>query len=356
MNNVKAFAAFDPKSKLGPYTISRREPFGEDVVIEIKYCGVCHSDVHQARDEWGGSIFPMVPGHEIVGIVKSVGNNVKKYKAGDKVGVGCMVNSCRTCSACKEGLEQFCEVHMVATYNGTEKDGVTPTFGGYSTHIIGGYSTHITVHQDFVLKIPDNLPLDAAAPLLCAGITTYSPLKHWKAGPGKKVGVIGLGGLGHMAVKLGNALGAKVTVLSHSEKKREDALKFGATEFLVTKDETIFQKNASTFDLIINTVSVDLDWNLYLGLLKRDCSMVLLGAPSKAPPVSAFSLIGGRRSLAGSLIGGIAETQEMLDFCGKHNLVCDIEKINMSAINEAYDRMVKGDVRYRFVIDIASLS
>lgn len=347
MNNVKAYAAFDPKTSLRPFTISRREPGENDVFIEIKYCGVCHPDVHQARDEWGGSIFPMVPGHEIVGIVANVGKNVKKVKTGDKVGVGCMVDSCRTCAACREGLEQYCEVGMVPTYNGVEKDGKTPTFGGYSTHI--------TVQEDFVLKIPDNLPLDAAAPLLCAGITTYSPLRHWKAGPGKKVAVLGLGGLGHMAVKIGSAMGAEVTVLSHSEKKREDALRFGAKEFVVTKDPAVFEKLANSFDLLINTVSVELDWNLYLGLLKRDSSLVLLGVPAKAPEVSAYSLIGNRRSLAGSLIGGIAETQEMLDFCGKHNIVCDIEKISINSINEAYDRMVKGDVRYRFVIDTASL-
>lgn len=347
MNNVKAYATTGPKNRLAPHSISRREVQTNDVLIEIKYCGVCHSDVHQARDEWGGSIFPMVPGHEIVGIVKEVGAGVKKYKAGDKVGVGCMVNSCRSCSACKEGLEQFCEVHMVPTYNGVESDLKTPTYGGYSTHVV--------VNENFVLKIPENLPLDAAAPLLCAGITTYSPLRHWKAGPGKKVAVIGLGGLGHMAVKIAKAMGSEVSVFSHSDKKKEDALRFGATEFIVTKDPSVFEGLANKFDLIINTVSVELDWNLYLGMLKRDSSMVLLGVPSKAPPVSAFSLIGGRRSLAGSLIGGIAETQEMLNFCGEKNIVCDIEKIQINEINEAYERMVKGDVRYRFVIDINSL-
>lgn len=347
MNNVKAYAAFDPKKPLGPFTINRREPGPHDVHIDIKFCGVCHSDVHQARDEWGGSIFPMVPGHEIVGVVRKAGHAVKKYKEGDKVGVGCLVDSCRTCSSCKEGLEQFCENGSVPTYNGLEKDGKTPTYGGYSTHIV--------VHEDFVLKIPENLPLDAAAPLLCAGITTYSPLKHWKAGPGKKIGVIGLGGLGHMAVKLGHALGAEVTVLSHSERKREDALRFGAKNFVVTKNQNEMDVLTNTFDLIINTVSVELDWNLYLGLLKRDSSMVLLGVPSKAPEVSAFSLIAGRKSLAGSLIGGIAETQEMLDFCGQHDIVCDIERLAIQDINDAYERMVKGDVRYRFVIDIESL-
>lgn len=348
MNSIKAYAAFDPKKPLEPWSISRRELTSQDVLIEIHFCGVCHSDVHQARDEWGGSIFPMVPGHEIVGIVKGTGKDVKKYKTGDKVGVGCLVDSCRTCPSCREGLEQYCEVHYVGTYNSVEKDGKTPTYGGYSTHIV--------VHEDFVLRIPDNLPLDAAAPLLCAGITTFSPLRHWNAGPGKKVGVIGLGGLGHMAVKLAHAMGAEVSVLSHSEKKKDDALRFGAKDFIVTKDPAVFEKHAKSFDLLINTVSVELDWDLYIGLLKRDGSMVLLGVPSKAPPVHAFGLIGGRRSLAGSLIGGIPETQEMLDFCGKHNIVCDIEKINISTINEAYDRMVKGEVRYRFVIDINSLN
>lgn len=348
MNEVKSYAAFDPKKPLGPFKINRRETKLNDVSIAIKYCGVCHSDVHQARDEWGGSVFPMVPGHEIVGIVNGVGKNVTKFKVGDKVGVGCMVDSCKSCTACKEGLEQFCDTGMVPTYNGVEKDGVTPTHGGYSTHI--------TVRENFVLKIPDNLPLDAAAPLLCAGITTYSPLKHWKAGPGKKVAVIGLGGLGHMAVKIAHAMGAEVTVLSHTERKKDDALKFGAHHFVVTKDPAKLEPLVNHFDLIINTVSVDLDWNLYLSLLKRDSTMVLLGAPSKAPEVSAFSLIMGRKSLAGSLIGGIHETQEMLDFCGKKNIVCDIETIKIDQINDAYERMLKGDVKYRFVIDTASLN
>jgi len=347
MNNVKSYAAFDPKKELAPFTISRREPLADDVSIEIQYCGVCHSDVHQARDEWGGSIFPMVPGHEIVGTVKSVGTSVTKFKVGDKVGVGCLVNSCKTCPSCKENLEQYCEIGSVPTYNGLEKDGVTPTYGGYSTHI--------TVNQDFVLSIPENLPLDSAAPLLCAGITTYSPLRHWNIGPGTNVGVIGLGGLGHMAVKLAHAMGAEVTVFSHSEKKKADAMRFGASDFIITKDSGVFANISKKFDLIINTVSVELDWNLYLSLLKRDKTMVLLGVPTKAPEVSAFSLIGGRRSLAGSLIGGIKETQEMLDFCGKHGITCDIELISINEINTAYERMVKGDVRYRFVIDIASL-
>jgi uncharacterized zinc-type alcohol dehydrogenase-like protein len=347
MNEVKSYAAFDPKKNLGPFTINRREPLANDVAIEIHYCGVCHSDVHQVRDEWGGSIFPMVPGHEIVGIVKSVGSAVSKYKVGDKVGVGCLVNSCKSCPSCKENLEQYCELGSVPTYNGVEKDGVTPTYGGYSTDIV--------VNQDFVLKMPENLPLDAAAPLLCAGITTYSPLRHWKIGPGSKVGVIGLGGLGHMAVKLANAMGAEVTVFSHSEKKKPDAMKFGASNFVITKDATVFENLNKEFDLIINTVSVEIDWNLYLSLLKRDKTMVLLGVPTKAPEVSAFSLIAERRNLSGSLIGGIKETQEMLDFCGQHGITCDIELIKIGEINDAYERMIKGDVRYRFVIDISSL-
>lgn len=347
MDNVKAFAAQDPKSKLKPFSIHRRNPKDTDVLIEIKYCGVCHSDVHQARDEWGGSIFPMVPGHEIVGVVKEVGPKVKKYKVGDKVGVGCMVDSCQHCPECNKGFEQFCHEGSTLTYNGLERDGETPTYGGYSSHI--------TVREEFVVKIPDSMPLDATAPLLCAGITTYSPLRHWNAGPGKRVAVMGLGGLGHMAVKIAHAMGAEVSVLSHSESKKEDALKFGADHFYSTKKEEVFTELASRFDLIINTVSAEIDWNKYLGLLARDGSMVILGIPSEAIPVHAFSILSNRRSLAGSPIGGIPETQEMLDFCAKHNITSDIELIKMDEINTAYDRMVKGDVRYRFVIDLATL-
>lgn len=343
---VKAWAAATAKSPIAPFTIDRRKTRADDVAIEIKYCGVCHSDIHQARDEWGEGIFPMVPGHEIVGVVKEVGPQVKNFKVGDKVGVGCLVDSCQDCPECSRGLEQYCDKGSVATYNSTEKDG-TPTYGGYSASIV--------VKEKFVLKIPENMPLDGAAPLLCAGITTYSPLAHWKAGPGKKVAVIGLGGLGHMAVKIAKAMGAEVTVLSHSEKKKEDALRLGAKNFYATKSEQIFTDLANTFDLIINTVSVKLDWGAYLGLLKLDCTMVLLGVPPEAPELAAFPLIMKRRSLAGSLIGGIKETQEMLDFCGKHNIVSDIELIKMNQINEAYERMIKGDVRYRFVIDTATL-
>lgn len=348
MIEANAYAAQKHDHPLAPFKISRRDPGPEDVLIDVQFCGVCHSDIHQARDEWGGSIFPMVPGHEIVGVVRQVGSKVSKFKKGDSVGVGCFVDSCRECASCKDGLEQYCERGMILTYNGFEKDGKTPTYGGYSKQIV--------VDQNYLLSIPKNLPLDAAAPLLCAGITTYSPLRHWKAGPGKKVAVVGLGGLGHMAVKLAHAMGATVTVLSHSDKKKDDAKRLGADHFYSTADGSVFAKLAKSFDLILNSVSVDLDWNQYLSTLKRDGALVLLGVPSKpAPPVAAFSLIGNRLSLAGSLIGGIAETQEMLDFCGKHNITSDIELIPIGQINQAYERMIKGDVRYRFVIDNATL-
>jgi len=347
MLDALGYATPAAKAPLAPYKFQRREPRDFDVVIDIKFAGICHSDIHQARDEWGGSTFPMVPGHEIAGIVSRVGAKVTKYKVGDKVGVGCFVDSCRTCENCKRDLQQFCVTGMSATYNGLEQDKKTPT--------MGGYSDIITVDEKYVLSIPENLPLDAAAPLLCAGITLYSPLHHWKAGPGKKVAIIGLGGLGHMGVKIAHAMGADVTVLSHSLKKEADGKRFGAHHFYATSDAETFKKLAGTFDLIINTVSAGIDWNQYLSLLKVDGTMVLLGIPENEVPVGAFSLIMGRRSLAGSLIGGIKETQEMLDFCGKHNIVSDIELIPASKINEAYERVVKSDVRYRFVIDIASL-
>lgn len=348
MSQAKAFAAQNAQSPLAPFTFNRREPREHDVVIDIRYCGICHSDIHQARDEWGGSMFPMVPGHEIAGVVRKVGSKVTKYKAGDHVGVGCFVDSCRTCQHCKNDLEQFCEQGMSGTYNGLEQDKKTPTQGGYSDHIV--------VDENYVLRIPDNLPLDAAAPLLCAGITLYSPLRHWNAGPGKKVAIVGLGGLGHMGVKLAHAMGAEVTVLSQSLRKQEDGKRLGADHFYATSNPETFQKLAGTFDLIINTVAADIDWNPYLSLLKVDGTFVVVGVPEKdVPPVGAFSLIMGRKSLAGSLIGGIKETQEMLDFCGKHNITCDIEKIKIQQVNEAYERVVKSDVRYRFVIDMASL-
>ena len=343
-----AYAAMGPKQALVPFKFSRRAPGPKDVEIDIKYCGVCHSDIHQVNAEWGpNGLFPMVPGHEIVGIVKSVGAQVSRFKPGDRVGVGCMIDSCRQCDYCKESLEQYCSVGANFTYNGKEKDGTTITQGGYSSSIV--------VTEDFVLRIPANLSLDAAAPLLCAGITTYSPLAHWKAGPGKKVAIVGLGGLGHMALKFASAMGADVTMLSHSDKKKDDAIKFGAKQFYATSDPTTFQKLKNHFDLIICTVSSDIDWSAYLGTLKVDGAMVLLGVPEKPVPLSAGPLIFGRRSLAGSLIGGIAETQKMLDFCGEKNIVSDIEVIPIQDVNKAYERVLKSDVRYRFVIDISSL-
>lgn len=346
MIKTEGYAALSAREPLAPYSFQRREPREHDVVIDIKYCGICHSDIHQAGDEWGGSTFPMVPGHEIVGEVTAVGSRVANYAVGDKVGVGCFVDSCRICQHCRAGLQQYCSEGMVLTYNGREYDG-TPTMGGYSSRIV--------VNEDYVLRIPDNLPLAAAAPLLCAGITLYSPLRHWRAGPGKKVAIIGLGGLGHMGVKIAHALGAEVTVLSHSLKKRNDAGRLGADHFYATSDPDTFVKLAGYFDLIINTVSAPIDWNQYLNLLAVDGAVVLLGIPENQVPVGAFSLIGGRRSLAGSLIGGIEETQEMLDFCGQHAITSDIELIPIQKVNEAYERVLRSDVRYRFVIDIASI-
>ena len=347
MSPTKAYAAKSAVEPLVPFEINRRAVGPRDVLIDIHFCGICHSDIHQVRDEWGHSLYPMVPGHEIVGIVSQAGAEAKKFKLGDKVGVGCLVESCRECSECHEGYQQFCE-HPVFTYNCKEKDGKTLSQGGYSTRIV--------VNEDFVLRLPENLPLNATAPLLCAGITTYSPLRHWKAGPGKKVGVIGLGGLGHMAVKIAHAMGAEVSVLSRSRKKEADAKRLGAAHYYAMGELQAFEKLARTFDLILCTVSVDLDWNQYLKTLKRDGTMVVLGVPPKAPVVQAESLIFGRHSLAGSLIGGIQETQEMLDFCGNHGIVSEIEMIPIQKVNEAYERVIKGDVKFRFVIDIASLT
>ncbi|HVJ65706.1 MAG TPA: NAD(P)-dependent alcohol dehydrogenase [Bdellovibrionota bacterium] len=347
MITVKGYAAPNAQSPLAPYSFERRDPGAHDVAIEIKYCGICHSDIHQARDEWGGSIFPMVPGHEIAGVVTKVGPQVKAFKVGDHVGVGCFVDSCRRCPQCERGLEQYCQEGMTGTYNAVERDGKTPTYGGYSNHIV--------VDENYVLRMPQNLPLDAAAPLLCAGITLYSPLRHWGAGPGKRVAIVGMGGLGHMGVKLAHAMGAEVTVLSHSLKKIDDGLRMGADHFYATSNPETFSKLAGQFDLIVNTVSAEIDWNQYLGLLAVDGTMVVVGIPEKQIPVGAFSLVGGRRSLAGSLIGGIRETQEMLDFCGKHGITCDIELIPIQKVNEAYERVIRSDVRYRFVIDMKSL-
>ncbi|MBL0337198.1 MAG: NAD(P)-dependent alcohol dehydrogenase [Chitinophagaceae bacterium] len=347
MPTAKAYAAHTATTPLEPWTLERRNPGPHDVVIDIKYCGVCHSDLHMARGEWGNTTFPIVPGHEIVGYVTAVGGHVKKYKVGDKVGVGCLVDSCRECDPCKKGLEQFCYQGATFSYNSPERDGSGMTYGGYSQHIV--------THEDFVLRIPDNLPLDAAAPLLCAGITTYSPLRHWKVGPGMKVAVLGLGGLGHMGVKLAVSMGAEVTMLSHSPWKKDDATRLGAHKFVLTSDEAQVKEAAGSFDFILDTVSAHHDYNFYLNMLKIDGTMVCVGVPPTPVPLSAFNLIFGRKSIGGSLIGGLPETQEMLDYCGEHNIVSDIEIIKMSEINEAYERMIKGDVKYRFVIDIASL-
>jgi uncharacterized zinc-type alcohol dehydrogenase-like protein len=348
MIKAKGYAALKPKEKLVPYSFERRDPKENDVVIDIKFCGICHSDLHMVGDEWGfNSPFPLVPGHEIAGVVRAIGSKVTKYKVGDHVGVGCMVNSCRECAHCKNDLENYCIPGNTSTYGGTDKDGTTTQ---------GGYSDVIIVDQDFVLRIPDNLPLDKAAPLLCAGITTYSPLRHWKAGPGKKVGVMGLGGLGHMAVKIAAALGAEVTVFSHSEKKKEDAMKLGAKNFLILKSDEDFLNHGLSFDLIINTISSsEINLGNYLSLLKMDATLVSVGAPDKPLSIHPFPLIMMRRSYAGSLIGSIMETQEMLDFCGKHNITPEIEVIGPEKINEAYARVLKSDVRYRFVIDMAKL-
>ncbi|GAA2342280.1 NAD(P)-dependent alcohol dehydrogenase [Streptomyces violaceusniger] len=330
----------------GRTTIERRALREHDVLIEIAYAGICHSDIHQAREEWGTALFPMVPGHEIAGVVAEVGPAVTKYAVGDRVGVGCFVDSCRECENCLAGEEHFCLKGEVQTYNGKEYDGA-PTYGGYSTHIV--------VDENYVLRIPEGISLDVAAPLLCAGITLYSPLAHWNAGPGKKVAIVGLGGLGHMGVKIAHAMGAEVTVLSQTLRKKDDGLRLGADHFYATSDEATFTELAGTFDLIVNTTSANLPLDGYLSLLKLDGTLVHVGAPENPSAFSQFSLIMGRKSMAGSKIGSIRETQEMLDFCAEHGLGAEIELINGDQINEAYDRVVSSDVRYRFVIDIASL-
>jgi alcohol dehydrogenase (NADP+) len=347
MKPTLGYAAKSAKTPLEPFTFNRRSPGPHDIAIDIKFSGICHSDIHQARDEWGGSIFPMVPGHEIAGVVTSVGSSVSKFKPGDRVGVGCFVDSCRKCHSCSKGEEQYCQEGMTGTYNSYERDGKTPTYGGYSSHIV--------VDENYVLRMPENIPLDKGAPLLCAGITLYSPLRHWGCGPGKKVAIVGLGGLGHMGVKIASAMGAEVTVLSQTMKKQADGLKMGAKHFFATSDESTFKKLAGSFDIIINTVSADIDLNAYLSLLKTNGHMVLVGVPEKPMMIHPFPLIMGRRSLAGSLIGGIRETQEMLDFCGKYNITPDIELIPFQKVNEAYERVIKSDVRYRFVIDTSTL-
>jgi alcohol dehydrogenase (NADP+) len=347
VNTIPAYAALSASSPLEPFQVERREPRAADLVIDILYCGVCHSDLHQARGEWGGAIFPMVPGHEIVGRVAAIGSGVTRHAVGDAVGVGCFVDSCRECPQCQAGIEQYCDRGFVGTYNSRERDGA-PTFGGYSTRIV--------VDQDYVLRIPAGLPLDRAAPLLCAGITTYSPLRQFGVRAGHRVAVVGLGGLGHVAVKLARAMGAEVTVLSTSPSKREDALALGAHDFGATGEKPTFRRLAGRFDLIIDAVSAPHDVNAYLGLLKFDGRMVLVGIPDKPVPLAAGALIMRRRTISGSLIGGIRETQEMLDFCAANGIACDIETITPDRINEAYERMVKGDVRYRFVIDCGAFT
>lgn len=346
MNQIKAYSATSATSPLAPATITRRAPTPTDVQIEILYCGVCHSDLHYARNEWQFTQYPAVPGHEIVGRVTAVGNGVKKFKVGDTVGVGCLVDSCRTCPDCREGLEQFC-TDMTMTYGSNDKHLNAPTLGGYSQSIV--------VTEDFVLRMPANLNLAAAAPLLCAGITTYSPLKHWKVGPGQKVGIVGLGGLGHMGVKFAKAFGAHVVLFTTSPGKVADGKRLGAHEVVVSTDAAQMAAHANSFDFILDAVSASHDLNAYFNLLKRDGNLTLVGAPEKPLPVAAFPLIFRRRSFSGSLIGGLPETQEMLDFCGQHNITCDIEMIRMDQINTAYERMLKSDVKYRFVIDMASL-
>lgn len=348
MASTKSYAAQDATTPLAPWTIDRRAPKPTDVQIDIKYCGVCHSDLHFAKNDWGMTIYPVVPGHEIVGVVSAVGSDVTKFKVGDLAGIGCLVDSCRECDNCKQGEEQYCNGSGgVFSYNGMERDGSGVTYGGYSKSILA--------HEDFVLRISDKQPLEAVAPLLCAGITTYSPLRHWKVGKGTRVGILGLGGLGHMGVKLAVAMGAEVTMLSHTAAKEADAKRLGAHKFVLTSDEGQTSAVAGYFDFILDTVSAEHDYSFYLGLLRTNGTMVCVGVPPVPATLPAMNLIFGRKSFAGSLIGGIPETQEMLDFCAEHNIVSDIELIAMKDINEAYVRMEKGDVRYRFVIDMATL-
>lgn len=349
MSETKAYAATSATSPLGPFTLKRREPRANDVEINILYCGICHSDLHTARNEWKNTTYPCVPGHEIVGRVTRAGGGVRKVKEGDLVGVGCMVDSCRSCSACESGLQQFCERGATFTYNSPDKAG-----GGPITY--GGYAQSVVVDEAFVLRVPEKLDLAATAPLLCAGITTYSPLRRWKVTKGQTVGIVGLGGLGHMGLKFANAFGARVVLFTSSPNKAEDAKRLGAHEVVVSKDAAAMKAQANRFDFILDTVSADHDLNAYLSLLRRDGTLVLVGAPERPLPISAFGLIGGRHSLSGSLIGGIEETQEMLDFCASHGIASDVEVIAANKINEAYERMLKSDVKYRFVIDAASFA
>jgi uncharacterized zinc-type alcohol dehydrogenase-like protein len=348
MTKVPAYAARGPTEPLGPWSIERRDPRPDDVVIDVLYCGICHSDVHQVRDEWGGSTYPMVPGHEIVGRVVDVGRDVTKLKRGDLAGVGCYVDSCLECSFCERHLEQLCEKGPALTYNGTEMDRATPTYGGYSRRIV--------VRDHFVLRVPDTLDPAAAAPLLCAGITTYSPLREWSVKAGDRVAIVGLGGLGHVAVKLANAMGAEVTVLSTSRAKEADARRLGAAAFEVTREEGTMAKLRGRFDLVLDTVSAPHDFNEYLRSLRPLGTMVLVGLPPRSTPVEPFALVGGNRRLVGSSIGGVAQTQEMLDYCGQHGVVADIETIAIEDVNRAYERILRADVRYRFVIDVTRMS
>jgi uncharacterized zinc-type alcohol dehydrogenase-like protein len=345
--NTRAYAAMAAKTDLVPYEFDRREVGPHDVALDIAYAGICHSDIHQVREEWGPALFPMVPGHEIAGTVTKVGSAVTKFKVGDLIGVGVFVDSCRKCDNCKDGLQQYCAESMTGTYNGYERDGKTVAMGGYSNYFV--------INEDYAVTIPANLPLEGVAPLLCAGITLYSPIKHWKVGPGKKVAVMGLGGLGHMGVKFAVAMGAEVTVLSHSPSKEKDALAMGAHHFVSTKDEKIFAEHEKEFDVILNTVSAELDINLYLNLLKLHGTLVVIGLPGKPYAVHVGSLVNGRRSIGGSLIGGIPELQEMLNFCGDHKIVSDVEVIKADYINEAYTRTIASDVKYRFVIDASTI-
>ncbi|MHB1286791.1 MAG: NAD(P)-dependent alcohol dehydrogenase [Leptospirales bacterium] len=344
---TKGYATKGPKSPLEPFTFERRDPGDTDVLIDIHYCGICHSDIHQARNEWGGSTYPMVPGHEIVGRITRVGKAVTKFKVGDLAGVGCFVDSCGVCDSCREGVEQYCDVSPVWTYNALEKDGKTQTFGGYSSQIV--------VKEPYCLRISPDLPLSHVAPLLCAGITTYSPLRHFGVKAGDRVGVVGLGGLGHMAVKLASSMGAHVTVFSTSDSKAADARRLGADSFVVTKDPKNFLPLANSLDFILDMVSAPHDFNAYLNLLRRDGLMVILGVPEKPMEIHPFSLIGKRRRLAGSVIGGIRETQEMLDYCAAKGITSDVEVIPVQKIGEAYERTLRSDVRYRFVIDMKTL-
>ena len=345
--NIRGLAALTANAPLTPYNFTRRDLGPNDVAVAIKYAGICHSDIHQVKEEWGGAIFPMVPGHEIAGVVSAIGSSVSKFAVGDLIGVGVFIDSCRNCASCNSGLEQYCENGMTPTYNGLERDGITPTMGGYSD----GY----VIDENYAVKIPANLDLAAVAPLLCAGITLYSPLKYWNAGPGRKVAVMGLGGLGHMGVKFAHAMGAEVTVLSHSRSKENDARQLGADHFIVTSDPGQLKSVKRSFDLILDTVSAEHNINDYLGLLTTNGTLVVIGLPGVPFAVNADSLLSGRRSMAGSMIGGVSETQEMLDFCGEKNIVSEIELIEASYVNQAYERTIKSDVRFRFVIDIATL-